>query len=248
MRAAIALLVALLVAFAGSQAFLPRLVEQRLATGIDKSIGPAERVSVQVTAFPALRLLAGQLQRLTVDVRQAELDGLKVEAFIIDAQNLVIDPQKLRRGEGVEVKAADSLRVSAVIAEEDLNAFFWERIDPSRSFSIALEPDVAQLHGSVRFLGLSIGVTVNGHFEVVQPTQVSFVVDEVKVEKMNLPRLLMDSLAKRWAVHIDLATAAVPLEISDVRVAQDRLFIYGRRPSDLPLAGGQQADAVSMRR
>ena len=177
-----------------------------------------------------------------------ELDGLRVEAFIIDAQNLVIDPQKLRRGEGVEVKAADSLRVSAVIAEEDLNAFFWEKVDPSRNFSIVLEPDVAQLRGSVSFLGHSIGITVNGHFEVVQPTQVSFIVDEVKVEKVSLPRLIMDSLAKRWTIHIDLATAVVPLEISDVRVAQDRLFIYGRRPPDLPLAGGRQTDAVSMRR
>lgn len=86
MRSAIALLVALMVAFGGSQAFLPRMVEQRLAIGIGKSMGPAERVSVQVMAFPALQLLAGRLQRLTVDVRQVELDGLKVEAFLVDAR------------------------------------------------------------------------------------------------------------------------------------------------------------------
>jgi hypothetical protein len=247
MRSAIALLVALMVAFGGSQAFLPRMVEQRLAIGIGKSMGPAERVSVQVMAFPALQLLAGRLQRLTVDVRQVELDGLKVEAFLVDAQNLVIDAQKLRRGEGVQVRAADSLRVSAVIAEEDLNAFFWSKLDPSRAFSIELEPDVARLRGSVSFLGHSIGLTVNGHFEVVQPTQVSFVVDEVKVEKMSLPRFLMESLAKRWSVQIDLAQSAVPLEISDVRVGRERLFIYGRRPADLPHAGAQ-GDAVNVGR
>lgn len=243
MRSAVALLVALMIAFGGSQAYLPHMVEQRLATGIGKSMGPAERVSVQVMSFPALQLLTGRLQRLTVDMRQVELDGLKVEAFFVDAQNLVVDAQKLRRGEGVEVRAADSLRVSAVIAEAALNDFFWSKLDPSRAFSIKLEPNVAKLRGSVNFLGHSIDLTVNGHFEVVQPTQVGFVVDEVKVEKMSLPRFLMESLAKRWSLQIDLASSAVPLEISDVRVEQERLFIYGRRPAGLPQVGVRE-DAV----
>lgn len=240
MRCAVALLMALCVAFGGSQVYLPRMIEDQLATGIRESMGPAERVNVEIAAFPALQLLTGRVQRLSVDVREADLDGLKVEAFLVDAHNLVVDAQKLRRGEGFEVRAADSLQVSAVIAESDLNSFFWAKLDPSQVFHIELRPNAACLRGSVRLLGRSIDLTVNGRFEVVQPTQVNFVVDDMLVQNTNLPRLLLDSLARRWAIQIDLSGSAIPLEIKDVRVGEGRLFIYGQRPPDLPQTGSDE--------
>lgn len=236
-RGGLALLMALVMALTGGQLILPRMVEDQLAAGIRDSVGPVGLVHVDVSAFPAWHLLGGKVRQMTVDVRQAHIGGLKIEAFLIDAHNLLIDMPKLRRGEGFTVRAADSLRVSAVISEGDLNAYLWAEVDPSRRFQIRLTPEVSYLEGSIKVLGKAIGVKVRGRFEVADRTLARFVVDDVEIQNARLPRFIVDALLPKWAVQIDLANSPVPLEVRDLRVEDGRLFIYGQRPDDLPQTG-----------
>lgn len=145
--------------------------------------------------------------------------------------------QRLRKGEGLLVRRADSLRVSAVVAEDDLNAYLWAKVDPSRRFQIRLTPEATRLEGSVKLLGRSIDLRMKGHFAVTGRALVEFVIDDVAVESVRLPRLIIDALTPRWTVQIDLANSPVPLQLKDVRVEEGRIFIYGQWPDSEDDAG-----------
>lgn len=237
MRGSIAILIAISIAFAGGQMILPRMAENQLAAGIRETAGPAELVQVDIDAFPAWQLLQGRVPTLAVDVRQAHINDLKIEAFMVDGHNVVLDAQALRQGKGLSVKAADSLQVSTVVSEDDLNAYIWEKNDNARNFHIVLDPQWTGLKGSVSVLGKALEINVKGHFAVLEHTRVAFLVDEVTMQNATLPRFIIDALAPHWPVEIDLSQSPVPLEVRDLRVENHRLFIYGQRPGSLPQTG-----------
>jgi hypothetical protein len=213
------------------------MVENQLAAGIRESAGPAELVDVDVKAFPAWQLLQGKVQDLTIDVRQAHINKLKVEAFLVDAHNLVVDRAALKNGTGFGIKAADSLQVSAIITESDLNNYIWAQNEKARNFQVRLSPEWTGLRGSVSLLGRAVDLNVKGHFAIQERTKVTFVVDQVDVEKTSLPRFIIDALAPHWGVEIDLKQSPVPLEVRELRVEDGKLFIYGQRPTTLPQTG-----------
>jgi hypothetical protein len=236
-RSSIIIIIALSLAFTGSQLILPRMVESQLAAGIRETAGPAELVDVDVKAFPAWQLLQGKVQDLTIDVRQAHINDLKVEAFLVDAHNLVVDRGTLKSGNGFGIKAADSLQVSAIITESDLNNYIWAKNEKARNFQVRLGKEWTGLQGSVNLLGRTIGLNVKGHFAIEERTRVAFVVEQIDVEKTSLPRFIIDALAPRWGVEIDLRQSPIPLEVRDLRVDDGKLFIYGQRPTNLPQTG-----------
>ncbi|MGI6541619.1 MAG: DUF2993 domain-containing protein [Limnochordia bacterium] len=220
--------------FAAQQLLIPIWMERRLVQGLEESAAPVERVQVELKAFPAWQLLQGKVRQLTVDLRRANINGLQVEAFFVDATNLVVDTEALREGTGFIVKTADSFQVSAIIAEDDLNEYVWSITDAAKRFRIRLNPEWTGIEGSISVLGQAVGIKVQGHFAVQAPTKVAFVIDQVDVENSPLPRFLLDLFLPRWQVEIDLAQTTFPLQIRDLRIAQGKLFIYGQRPKTLP--------------
>lgn len=229
-----AIIIAIGLLFMGQQWFIPAWMERQLVQGLEESAGPVERVQVDLKTFPAWQLLQGKVQQLTVDLRRANFNGLKVEAFFVDATNLVVDTQALRDGTGFIVKTADAFQISAIIAEEDLNEYIWTLTDAAKRFRIKLNPDWTGLEGSISVLGQAVDVSIKGHFETQELTKVAFVIDQVDVENSPLPRFIIDLLLPKWQVEIDLAQTTFPLEIRDLRVADRKLFIYGQRPKTLP--------------
>ncbi len=228
----------LVAAGAASQLLLPRMLETQIAAGIKRSLAGAGAVRVDIASFPALEILAGRVDKITVDIRQAVIDGLKVEAFVADARNLQLDMPMLRLKREFVVKEADVLQVTVAVAEADLNEYFAKSSGTAK-LQIALTATETTLTGDVSVLGRPVQVTVKGHFAVTGATRVAFVVDDLLVMQTRLPRFIVEPLTGKWAVEFDLAGAPVPLEITELHIENKRLYIYGQRPSRLPDKAGQ---------
>lgn len=220
-------LIALAVA---SQLMLPGLVEQRIEAGLQQSFEQVSLVRAEVRAYPALALLGGRIHAINLDLRRVNLGGLTVDAVLLDGRNVVLDVPKLLSGRGVEVTAADSLRATFVISEDDLNEYFWSQVHTSRFFKVDLERGRAVLQGSLNFLGRELDVTVAGIFKVTGGTRVNFVPQEITVENTSVPRMLMEMIAKEWGIALDLQQAALPLVVEELLVEDGQLLIYGKRP------------------
>jgi hypothetical protein len=194
-----------------------------------------EAVHVNISTFPAVELLQGTVDNLAVDVREAVMSGLTIEAFLVDAHNLQIDMPALRQDKKLIVQAADALTVTATVAEADLNAYFAQ-VSGTSNLKVKLDPAETTLTGDVFVLGRPVEITVKGHFAITGPTRVAFVVDDLLVLQTRLPKFIVEPLAGKWSAEFDLAKAPVPLEIKDLRIEKERLYIYGQRPSELPAA------------
>lgn len=212
------------------QLVLPGLVENRIEAGIVQSLDDVKLVRVEVRAIPAYALLVGRIPAISIDLRRVTMGDLTIDAVLLDGRNLVIDIPKLLSGEGVDVRSADSLRGTFVISEDDLNEYFWTKVQPSKFFRVALDRGRAVLQGQLNLLGKEMSVTVSGIFQVTDGTTVSFVPKDVTVAETAVPRLLMDVIAKEWGIALDLKQAAIPLIVEDLLVEDGQLLIYGRRP------------------
>lgn len=233
MKTAVAIVAVLLAAMAGSQAILPPIVETQMEAAITDSLEAVEAVRVDVAAFPALQLWRGYVPRLTVDARRASIDGLIIEALLVDAQNMQVDMKALRAGQGFVIQKADSLRVTATVIESDLNTYFAKE-SGTANIKVQLDPEQTTVSGDLYVLGQPVGVTVKGHFTISSATRVAFVVDDFLIANTRLPRFIIEPLAGKWAIQFDLAAAPVPLELTDIRIEKGRLYIYGQRPLKLP--------------
>lgn len=221
------LAVALMVA---GQLALPKLVEKRIEAGIVRSFDDVKFVDADVTAYPAFNLFVGRITSINLDVRRAAMGDLTLDAILLDGRNLTVDMRRLIAGEGVAVRSADSLKATFVIDEDDLNRYFWERVNQSQFFSVSLERGKAILSGRIRLLGRVLDVTVGGHFLVEGGTNVSFVPQEVTVENTRVPQLLLDLIVQEWTIPLELDQEAIPLVITDLLVEDGKLLIYGTNP------------------
>lgn len=223
---------ALALAFlAATQLLLPGLVEDRIAEGLRRSFGDVKIVRAKVSAYPAYHLLQGRIDSVNLDLRRVAIGDLVVDAVLLDGRNVRLDMGRLVAGEGVRVTDADALRGTFVIAEDDLNEYFWARFNQSRFFRVALDRGQAVLTGNMHVLGRDLAVRVAGEFRVGDRTSVSFVPSEVKVQNATVPQIFLDLIAKEWAVSLELDQDAIPLVVEDLLVEDGRLFIYGRRPA-----------------
>ena len=227
LRIAWAMFVAAALLVAG-QLLLPGAMERRIEAGIVRSFGDVKFVRADVRAFPAFVLLGGRVDSINLDVRRATLGDLTVDAILLDGRNLRVDMPRLLGGGGVAVRSAETLNATFVIAEDDLNRYFWERVNQSQFFRVALERGRAVLTGRLNLLGRELDVTVSGAFRVDGPTTVTFLPEAVTVEETRIPQVLLDVIAREWTIALELNREAIPLEITDFLVEDGRLLIYGR--------------------
>lgn len=213
-----------------AQLTLPGIVEQRIEVGLLNAFERVDLVRAEVRAYPAFALLGGRIDAINLDLRRVALGGLTVDAVLLDGRNVVVNLPRLLTGRGVEVTGADSLRATFVISEDDLNEYFWSRVHAARFFRVDLRRGRAVLQGTFHFLGRELDVTVSGVFKVTGGTRVSFVPEEITVENTAVPRMLMEMIAKEWAITLDLEQAALPLVVEELLVEDGQLLIYGRRP------------------
>lgn len=230
LRRVVVLILAAVLVLAAIQLALPRVIESRLEKELAAALPGARVVRAEVDAFPAVKLLWGRVDRLSLDVRRATFDGLVVDAALIDGRDLVIDAGRLLRREGVVITSAAELRATLAVAQDDLNEYLWSRLPDARGFQVSLERGAAAVTGAVNVLGRALDVRVSGSFRVEGPTQVIFVPEQVSVESARVPQFILDLAAQAWQIGLDFRALPFGLGVEELRIDEGQLLIYGSRP------------------
>jgi len=231
-RAAVLLVAAALLVV--SQLVLPRTVETRIEKELQSALPGARFVRASVEASPGLKLLAGRIDEVDLDLRRVPLGDLVVDALLVDGRGIVVDVPRLVQGQGLVINEAEELRATLVIAEADLNEYFWSQVHEARFFRVSLEKGRALLTGEVNLLGRSLEVYVSGVFRVEGPASVAFIPEEVSLQNARLPEALLDLITQEWAVVLDIGKTPFDLALDELYVEDGQLLIYASRP---PQAG-----------
>jgi len=210
---------------------LPQALERRVERELARTFEGSRMVRVGIEAFPAVALLWGRVDRIHLDLRRVPLGDLVVDAVLVDGKDLVVDVPKLLWGNGVEIQGARELRATFVIAEEDLNQYFWSQIHDARFFKVSLTRGQAVLEGGLTLFGREIDVRVSGVFRVAGPASIAFIPQQVTVDNAAVPQLLVDWVTSEWQIVLDLGEAPFAIAIEELWVEEGELLIYGARPA-----------------
>ncbi|MDI3280301.1 MAG: DUF2993 domain-containing protein [Bacillota bacterium] len=225
--------VAVLAVLAGSQWLLPPAFSSRVARVIGRAV-EARAVEAVVYSFPALKLLAGEVDLLRVDARAARLGELRVSGLLLDAGGVRIDAGRLlRRGE-LAFQRVERLRATLYFSEEDLNAYLWATVDPQRLLKVRLERGRVHVSGRVPLLSLALKLDLEGRFVIEGPDAIRFVPERVAVEEAEIPRFLLDAfLREKLTVPLQLKGLPVPVHLTELRLEEGHLYLFAARDGQL---------------
>ncbi|MGI6558343.1 MAG: DUF2993 domain-containing protein [Limnochordia bacterium] len=213
---------------AASQIVLPSLVANHIEQAFHDGYPGAEFIQVQVAAWPALKIITGRFDRLHLDARLFSQGGLEVDAFLVDAKELKINPAALREGV-LEIDRVGDLQATVLIREEALNEYLWAKVDPARFMRIELARDQARLVGEMNLFQRTFDLSLDGRFEVLGRTRVGFVVEQLTVEKLQVPKVLLDTVQSKWNLAMDFSELPVPVALQEVRLEEDSLYVFGTK-------------------
>jgi hypothetical protein len=105
------------------------LAEARLAAGMRDSLGLAEAPELELAGFPFLLQVArGRLERVSMDLPDVTLDGLRFDRVTLSLEDLDFDGLELLGGAG-EV-AVGGGRAEAVLSQDTVSAYLQDRGTP----------------------------------------------------------------------------------------------------------------------
>jgi len=211
-----------------SQIVLPSFVASHIEQAFHDGYPDAEFIQVQVAAWPAIKLIAGRFDQLHLDARLFSQGGLKVDAFLVDAKDLKINLPALRGG-AVEIDHVGDLQATVLIGEDSLNEYLWAKADPARFMRIELAREQARLVGEMNLFQRTFDLTLDGRFEVLGRTRVGFVVEQLTVEKLQVPKVLLDTVQSKWNLAMDFSELPVPVALQEVRLEEDSLYVFGTK-------------------
>lgn len=105
------------------------IVENRLASSIQVSLGLPERPEIDLGGFPFLLQVArGRLEGLSLELRDVDAEGLLLDRVTLSLEGLVFDRAALIRGSGSV--AADGGIAEAVVTQDALSRYLQDHGTP----------------------------------------------------------------------------------------------------------------------
>jgi hypothetical protein len=213
-----------------AQLFLPRIVAQGLEVGLAGMLGGEPEVRLR--AYPALRLLLGRIDQLTVETHLVEAGALVFDTFSSTLEDLAINLRALLADRTLVVERVGRQTATIRISQDSLRRYLAATVPRLQRPEVLLEPGRARFRGQVSMAGRTVTLTMEGTFAfppddrsrvVFNPTRLQF--DGVVMEVDRLPEWL--NLLGGPELFIDLARFPLPLRGTEVWMEPGWLIITG---------------------
>lgn len=151
----------LVVAFAAAETVLPRLVGDAVAQGMRAATG-SNQVTAAVQKRPALFMLGGAFDKITVTALEAKIDKLtfrELRAVLTDVQ---LDRDKLWARQAAVERVRD-VELTATITQEELARYLNQTVKGVHNATVAVTPGKMQVTTTYSLGGLaSMAIALEG--------------------------------------------------------------------------------------
>ncbi|WP_018248004.1 LmeA family phospholipid-binding protein [Orenia marismortui] len=209
-----------------TQLILPNAVSKRIKASLDKEINKSAELSLELSSFPALKLLIGRVDELIVVG-----EGLVVDSLPISKLNSSFKDLKLKQVEGKwKVIKGKNDYLDLELSEEGLNKYLNTRpeLDIFENFKVELLKNKVMLVGDISFFNAQVNIQLSGNFNIAGPQTIVFSSDKLALENIVIPTALIEQLKDKLQFEIDLSQLPIPLEINQIILEEDRLSILGK--------------------
>ncbi len=229
-RRLVIVLVLVIVVIGLAQLFLPRIVAQGVEVGLAGMLGGEPEVRLR--AYPALRLLLGRIDELTVKTHLVDAGALMIDSFSSTLEDLAINLRALLSDRALVVERVGRQTATIRISQDSLRRYLAATVPRLQHPQVFLEQGRVRLRGELPLAGRRLTVAIDGVFGfppddrsrvIFTPTRLQY--DEFAVEADRLPEFL--NLLGGPELFIDLARFPMPLLGTEVRMEPGWLIITG---------------------
>ncbi len=209
------------------QLFLPGAVEWGLETALMNTYPQVESGDVRLTAFPAVKLLAGRMDSVYLRARGIALGPVRAEALDVRLKGAGLDLKKLLLDREILLSAV-SKKLAVTLTEQDINRYLQKNKAPLlRRAKLSIGATDTAVSGKVTLVGQELQVKVTGGLTlengslVFRPERVAF---NGRVYAKTLQRRVLG----RVTFTIPLARLPVKATFTELRQIPGKITLISR--------------------
>lgn len=206
-----------------SQVLLPMAVSDIVAQGMVSLTG-SQNVRVNVEKNPALLMLGGKFDRITLAAQNAKTDKLTFSELHAVLQDVQIDMNTLISRRLVAVRSVGDVELSVVFQQEELARILNQSVKGIKNATVAITPDKVQASSNFAIGGFAqVAVTLEGKI-VGEGQKIKFV-----TERFLLNNSHVGNIGGAVLTEIELADLSkLPFNVHtrNIVLEQGRVVIY----------------------
>lgn len=207
---------------------LPDLAEGLLEKAIAESELDPVKTEAQVYAFPAAKILLGQL-----DLVVLKFYGLSLQEHV-DLSYVELRYPQCRisldrlKEKGFPFQTAGIIKTKVFLNEENLNNYLQKSgIKGISSPILKLQGNKIQINGKISLLGNPLDVQMWGIFQVINQGDLEFAPIEIRVAGEQIPDQIIAKLAPSLKLHLNLQELPLAFQAKSVNIDRNYLIITG---------------------
>lgn len=231
--AVIAVVIALAVLLVAGELFLPMIVARGIEVGLERTLGQGAALQASLQVRPALRLLVGRVDKLTVESQQVKTATLTIDRLAVTVEDVAVNLRGLLAKSGLNVTRSPQLGAVISISEANLRRYVLDNVEGLSDPAVKIFADRVAIVGYIRFASRPFLVAVEGRFVPGNGSRVDFVVDKMSLDTEPVPPRLTAAVMSALGgsgLFIDLARFPVPLELREVKLREGWLIIEASTP------------------
>lgn len=198
------------------QIFLPMVVSQGITQAV-KALGGAEKAEVRVEQFPAVWMLTGNFDRVTVKAGPVQMEKAAFEEVDALFEGVKIDLPTLLLDQKLTVESIDKAALRAVVSEQTLAALINEKVKGAEEAHVKITPEKVTAKSTLT-LGkfMKAQVVLEGKI-IASDNRIVFTTENFNVDNPLLGKL-------GGAVFTDLVLAdfqKLPFDVQVKKVVQE---------------------------
>lgn len=229
MRRVLILSAALFIALAlVVELLLPAVVARGVAAGLDKIIGPGETINVQLKAYPALKMLTGRIDQITVKTSNVQAAGLVIDQLTATIDQVSVNLRTLLTKRQIQTTKSPNLDVKLTISEQNLKQYVLANVKGVKDPRLTIEPGKVTAGGYLTFNGKDYFVVGEGRFVIRDGGKIGLELTGLKVDDQEMPAGLLSKVMEMLGgtdLFIDMTKFPVPLEATGVQMNDKSLVI-----------------------
>lgn len=200
---------------------IPGIMQWQLEAALRRSF-PAESIRVGVRGRPD-QILNGRISWLTLDIREAVVDGLRLAELTAQVAQLELDSPRLFNGGPLVIRKVGPGRASVTITEEGLRRYLEAR--GLKNSKVRLSDGHLMLEGMIPVLQTDFRATMQGRFVLVEERQVVFQVESFTVSGLTMSPEIANVLIAPLNPLLRADQLPIPLRLRQLVVDKGRLTL-----------------------
>jgi hypothetical protein len=217
--------------------------EQAVNDLLPTFLGPADAYTTRVRGRSMGAVMRGRLESVHTEGKNVRLqDGMTIDHLVMDFEAISFDTRAQK------LEHIGAAQFTARIGTVNLNRYVTVKRPTLAGLVITLGNNTATIEArpavlaSYGLTGLKVPIAVEGKLSPSEDgLKLDFVPDKAKVSILPVPRPVIDYLARTLNPAVDLSILPLPVQIREVEIKPDGVYLRGSVPSEDILKAANKA-------